>query len=97
MKEKMTAASALAGNMKGVPKIPALITKAFDQMKSDLLEVSNSVQKIDQEKDTLQKNSEACSADSLDDPVKCYEKIFGKIHCSPEDRKEWDTRMGKKF
>jgi hypothetical protein len=95
MMEKSKALMAFAFNMKQLIKVPEFIQSAASSIKSDLEDLKASIEEVKADYPSYKQHGADCASAGLNDPVPCYNRVYGSIAYTISERKKWEKEFGK--
>ena len=79
MMDKSKALLAFGVNSKNLIKVPKIMKEALTSLKNDFEEVKEAIGQVKTEWVNFKAHGATCGAQRLEDPVPCYQHIFGAI------------------
>jgi len=79
MMDKSKALLAFGVNSKNLIKVPKIMKEALTSLKNDFEEVKEAIGQLKTEWGNFKAHGATCGAQRLEDPVPCYQHIFGAI------------------
>jgi len=77
--DKVKATANFAYNTKQLVKVPPFIKENYEKLKAIYEEVKEVIQELKEHQHDLKKNGADCYGKAMNDPIKCYEHIYGHI------------------
>lgn len=90
---KAKALSAFAQNVKIVQKIKPFMEAAIDNLKTNFEQVKEVLEELKTQQDKYDEHGKSCFGEKKHMPIECYEKIYGPITYTKQEREEWEQKV----
>ena len=96
MMSKPGAVMNTTSNIAKLGQLPGIITAAIEMLKGEIEMSKTVIEEMKENWQKLESQGKTCATAGLQDPVRCYIKIFGEIPCTPEEKTATMAKMKAK-